>query len=186
MDINKHNEKAWDLSVEMKNRFTLGLDDHEVALAKKGSISVLLTPKTKVPSSWIDDLKGKDILVLAGAGGRQAILLALSGANITLVDISKKQLDTDKDVCEKLNLKMKFIHSSADQLDMLDDESFDLIVNPLSNCFFEDLDIVWKACSRILRKSGEVIYGFNNPISYLFDFEKANIRRVSSKVFISI
>ena len=48
-------------------------------------------------------------------------------------------------------------------------------MNPLSNCFFQDIEEVWKQCARILRPGGVLIYAFNNPICYQFDYEQANI-----------
>lgn len=35
-----------------------------------------------------------------------------------------------------------------------EDNSFDLIFNPVSNCYIEDISLMWKECARIIRKGG--------------------------------
>jgi SAM-dependent methyltransferase len=90
------------------------------------------------------------------------------------VDISDEQLKQDQKVAKEFGLDIKTIDSSADDLSMLEDGYFDIIVNPLSNCFFEKLEPVWRECARVLRPGGKLMYAFNNPIAYLFDFKKAN------------
>lgn len=173
-NINEHNERAWDLSVQMNNRFTVPINEKELKRAKEGLFELSLCPNAPLPKEWYKDIKDKSILVLAGGGGRQAPLLAMAGAHVCVVDISGKQLDLDQAINDSFNLNMDLKKLSADDLGSLKSDSFDLIVNPLSNCFFENLDKVWEDCSRILKKDGEMLYAFNNPIAYLFDFEKAN------------
>ncbi|MEM7700254.1 MAG: methyltransferase domain-containing protein, partial [Verrucomicrobiota bacterium] len=53
----------------------------------------------------------------------------------------------------------------------LSDESFDIIFNPVSTVFVEDLDPVWRECARVLRPNGRLMTGFVNPSFYLFDHE---------------
>jgi hypothetical protein len=50
--------------------------------------------------------------------------------------------------------------------------AFDLIINPVSNCFVPDLDRVWTEAARVLKIEGELLAGFVNPVNYLFDGEK--------------
>ena len=54
-------------------------------------------------------------------------------------------------------------------LSVFPDESFDLIVHPVSNLFVPDVRPVWKEAYRVLRRGGALIAGFNNPVRYLFD-----------------
>ena len=53
------------------------------------------------------------------------------------------------------------------------DESFDLIVNAVSNLFIADIGIVWKECYRVLKSGGELFAGFMNPSFFLFDHKKS-------------
>ncbi len=59
-------------------------------------------------------------------------------------------------------------------LSMLADESFDLIIHPVSNLFVENILPVWEETFRILKYGGILISGFCNPVLYLFDDEEEN------------
>lgn len=52
-----------------------------------------------------------------------------------------------------------------------EDNSFDLIFHPVSNCYVEDVFHVFKECYRLLKLGGILIGGYNNGINYLFDSE---------------
>ena len=39
------------------------------------------------------------------------------------------------------------------------DETFDLIVNPVSNCYIKEVEPVFKECYRVLKRGGELIGG---------------------------
>ena len=58
-------------------------------------------------------------------------------------------------------------------LSMFSDESFDLIVHPVSNSFAPDIRKVWTEAFRVLRSGGVLVSGFTNPMVYLFDYELA-------------
>ena len=58
------------------------------------------------------------------------------------------------------------------------DESFDLIVHPVSNLFVPDIRPVWREAYRVLRRGGALLSGFNNPVRYLFDEERAERDKV--------
>ncbi len=175
IDMNKiveHNKKAWDLSVEAKNRWTIIASDEEIQKARDGKAEIVLSPIKVVPKEWLRKLPEKKILGLASGGGQQGPILAAAGADVTIADLSPKQLMQDRQAAEKYQLKIETVETSADDLSMFSDNSFDLVVNPCSNCFFENLEPVWKEVSRVLKTDGEIIYCFLNPISYQFDFEK--------------
>src|SRR4051812_4374534 len=44
----------------------------------------------------LGEVKGKDVLCLAGGGGQQSVAFALLGANVTVVDLSAEQLQRDQ------------------------------------------------------------------------------------------
>jgi ubiquinone/menaquinone biosynthesis C-methylase UbiE len=56
-------------------------------------------------------------------------------------------------------------------LSMFPDESFGLIIHPVSNCFAPDIRTVWAEAFRVLRHGGAMLSGFANPVRYLFDQE---------------
>ena len=57
------------------------------------------------------------------------------------------------------------------QLDCFEDESFDMVVNPCSNCFVSNVRPVWNEAFRVLKTGGSLMTGFTNPIRYIFDDE---------------
>ena len=58
-----------------------------------------------------------------------------------------------------------------------DDEVFDLIFHPVSNCYIEDVYHVWKECYRVLKKGGILLAGFDTGINYAFDEEEKTVIR---------
>ena len=155
--VRDFNEMSWDLSVEDANKWTVPTRHEAIERARNGDVSITVTPVKKVPSSWLGELKGKKVLGLASGGGQQAPILAAAGADVTVLDLSSKQLEQDSLMAEREGLKIRCVQSSADDLSMLDDQSFDLIVNPVSTCFFPDLPSVWKECRRIIKPEGSLL-----------------------------
>lgn len=56
-------------------------------------------------------------------------------------------------------------------LSVFEDESFDLIVHPISNTFIPDARPVWQEAFRVLRPGGALLSGFDNPVIHTFDQE---------------
>ncbi len=80
----EHNARAWDSEVEKHTIWTDGCTEEQITKAQQGELDMVLSPFKQVPSSWVADVKGKQILALACGGGQQAVLLALAGAHVTL------------------------------------------------------------------------------------------------------
>ena len=57
-------------------------------------------------------------------------------------------------------------------LSVFADESFDLIIHPVSNLFIHEIRPVWREAYRVLRHGGTMLSGFMNPLFYIFDFEE--------------
>ncbi|WP_042274825.1 class I SAM-dependent methyltransferase [[Clostridium] dakarense] len=169
MDILKHNSIAWDNEVKNKNKWTIPVTSEEVENAKNGEYTLLLTPTKAVPREWTSDLIGKNVLCLASGGGQQGPIFAALGANVTVFDNSKEQLLKDKMVSERDNLNIHLEKGDMRDLSRFEDETFDFIFHPVSNCFIDDIKVVWKECYRVLKKGGILISGFTNPLIYIFD-----------------
>jgi len=168
-DYIKHNQFAWNKQVEYKNQWTIPVSPEVITKAKQGIWHVLLTPWKPVPSEWFPDLKGKDLLCLASAGGQQAPIFATAGANVAVLDLSPKQLEQDEKVALREKLNLKTILGDMSTLSVFPDESFDLIFHPVSNCFITDVKPVWREAHRVLRPNGILLSGFTNPVAYLFE-----------------
>ncbi len=136
MDILSYNKSAWNKQVEQGNRWTIPVSPEQVASARNGIWSLLLTPIKPVPRDWFpNDLHGINILCLASGGGQQAPILAAAGANVTSLDNSPLQLERDRQVAQRENLEITTIEGDMADLSMFSNEEFDLIFHPVSNVF---------------------------------------------------
>ena len=124
----------------------------------------------EVTEDWLKDIKCKSVLCLAGAGGLQAPILACAGAKVTVIDISNKMLDKDREIADRENLDIEIVKGNMCDLSMFADESFDLIINPLSLMYIPDLSLVYKECYRVLKNGGQFIIMAPSPVNYLCDF----------------
>ncbi|HAT4125622.1 TPA: class I SAM-dependent methyltransferase [Clostridium perfringens] len=177
MDIKKINEIAWDNEVKLGNKWTIPLTKNKVLLAKKGVYKLLLTPNKEVPKEWIGDVKNKKVLCLASGGGQQGPIFSALGADVVVFDNSKEQLYKDEMVSKRDNLKIKLEYGDMRDLSRFNNETFDLIFHPISNCFVDNIEQVWNECYRVLDIGGTLISGFINPLVYIFDlyeWEKNN------------
>lgn len=171
MNILMHNKQAWNRAVESGNRWTVPVSSQEIAQARAGIWQVVLTPTRPVPASWFPPPAGLDVLCLASGGGQQGPILAAAGANVTVFDNSPAQLAQDRMVAERDHLALRTIEGDMADLSAFPDESFDLIVHPVSNVFVPDVRPVWREAGRVLRPGGALLAGVANPVIYLFDFE---------------
>src|SRR5712675_944311 len=103
-DILTYNRHAWDRQVERGNRWTIPVGPEEVARARRGDWTLVLTPTKAVPSDWFPPLPGLDVLCLAGGGGQQGPILTAAGANVTVFDNSPGQLARDRLVADRDDL----------------------------------------------------------------------------------
>ncbi|MBP9191456.1 MAG: methyltransferase domain-containing protein [Ignavibacteria bacterium] len=169
MDIVNHNKLAWDGYVEKKDRWTIPVSDEVLEKAKEGKWDIVLTPKKPVPKDWFPDLKGLKLLGLACGGGQQGPVLAALSADVTIFDNSGKQLEQDKTISDKFGLGIKTIQGNMKDLSVFPDNSFDLIFNPCSITFVDNVLPVWKECFRVLKPGGVLMTGLINPLSFLLD-----------------
>ena len=168
-DVVQYNKIAWDKKVAEKNRWTQPVSHEEIEDARKGNITIYLTPSKPVPSGWFPPFSGTDTLCLASGGGQQAPILAAAGMNVTSFDNSPCQLQQDLLVAEREDLQITTIEGDMADLSVFPDESFDFIFNPASTCFIPSVRPVWNECFRVLRKGGTLITGLINPVEFSFD-----------------
>ena len=147
----------------------------------------LLLPAKNIPKDWFPlDWKSTKVLGLASGGGQQIPILAATGANVTVFDLSEEQIKRDLEVCEEEGLSIKTIIGDMSSLDNISSEEFDLIINPVSNCFVQNVLQVWIECFRVLKPGGSLISGFNNPVAYALDtkaHENGDLKLVNSIPF---
>lgn len=147
--------------------------DHEIfQAAKEGKWEIKLTPVKYVPHSWFGDLKGKKVLGLASGGGQQMPILTALGAECTVLDYSDQQLESERLVAEREGYDIDIVKADMTQTLPFADESFDMIIQPVANCYVEEVKAIWKECYRVLKKGGVLLVGLDNEINYLFDSDE--------------
>ncbi len=171
MDVYAHNRDVWDRRVAAGDIWTIPVSPEVIAVARRGVVSLLLTPTTVVPAAWYPPLPGADVLCLASGGGQQGPVLAAAGARVTVLDASPAQLARDREVAAREQLDLTTVQGNMADLSAFPDGSFDLIFHPVSNCYAPAVRPVWRECARVLRSGGTLLAGFNNSVVYIFDEE---------------
>lgn len=177
MDVTEYNRKAWNGYVASGNKWTKPFTVEQIAAARAGDLSdVVLTPTKPVPDAWYGKggVAGKKILCLASGGGQQGPMFAAAGAVVTVYDMSDAQLAQDREVAEREGLSLDTVQGDMRDLGAFEDETFDLIVHPVSNGFVEEILPVWKEAYRVLKTGGVLLSGFVNPAIFTYDEDDAD------------
>jgi 2-polyprenyl-3-methyl-5-hydroxy-6-metoxy-1,4-benzoquinol methylase len=172
MNVTNYNKTVWDRYVANKVRWTIPVSKEEIDDARNGIWNIILTPAIPVPHNWFPDLNGLKILGLASGGGQQGPILAAAGADVTIFDNSENQLNQDRKLSNELNLNIKTVQGDMKDLSIFADQSFDVVFNPCSVVFTDDVIPVWKECYRVLKSGGILMTGLINPIIYQLKQDK--------------
>ena len=162
-------EKNMDNLVANNVDWTACASKEQLQVAREGKLSLSFFNK-EIPKEWLKDIQGKKVLCLAGAGGLQAPLLACAGAKVTVIYISNKMLDKDREIAKNEHLQIEIVKGNICDLSMFHNDFFDFIINPPSLMYIPNLSIVFKECYRVLNKGGIFIMIAPNPINYVCDY----------------
>ncbi|PKM39654.1 MAG: class I SAM-dependent methyltransferase [Firmicutes bacterium HGW-Firmicutes-9] len=165
-DINAKTVDQW---VEDGWEWGTPITHEQFLAAKAGDWSIVLTPTKPVPRDWFPDLKGKKLLGLACGGGQQMPIFAAAGAVCTVLDYSERQLESERMVAAREGYEIDIVRADMTKPLPFADESFDIIVHPVSNCYIREVEPVWRECYRILKPGGVLLAGVDNGINYIFD-----------------
>lgn len=136
---------------------------------------VLLTPTKPVPHDWFCDMKDAKILGLASGGGQQMPIFSALGAHCTVLDYSTSQLESERMVADREKYTIEIVQADMTEPLPFEDESFDLIFHPVSNCYVENVLPIWKECYRVLKHGGILLAGLDNGIGYVFNDEGTDL-----------
>lgn len=137
--------------------------------AKQGKWDVLLTPTIPVPHEWFGALAGKKVLGLASGGGQQMPVFSALGARCTVLDYSARQIQSELLVAEREGYEIDAIEGDMTKQLPFEDETFDLIFHPVSNCYVKDVLPVFAEAYRVLKRGGVLLSGLSNEINYIVD-----------------
>ncbi|MDR2571591.1 MAG: class I SAM-dependent methyltransferase [Oscillospiraceae bacterium] len=96
-------------------------------------------------------------------------IFSILGAACTIMDLSDKQLDSERIVAEREGYTINIVKADMTKRFPFEDESFDMIFHPVSNVYIEDVHHVWRECYRILRHGGVLMSGLCNGLIFAFD-----------------
>ena len=167
-DFLAHNQAAWDQLAAQDCEWSRPVTAETIAAARAGQWSVHLTPGP-LPQGWLDQPQGLRILCLASAGGQQAPVLAAAGADVTVFDLSARQLEQDRAVARRDGLALTAVQGDMRDLSAFADQSFDVVFHPISNLYVPDVRPVWRECFRVLRPGGSLLSSFYNPVVFVGD-----------------
>ena len=134
-----------------------------------------------VPREWIEPIAGKRVLCLAAGGGQQAPILAALGAKVTVLDLSEKQLQRDRDIAAAQGLDIKTVQGDMAAMDAFDNDQFDFVLNPCSVIFCDAVKPIWREVFRVLAPGGRFATGFINPLWYVFDAAKMDKGKLKAR-----
>jgi Methylase involved in ubiquinone/menaquinone biosynthesis len=163
------NAKTVDKWVEDGWEWGIPVSKETCEKARNGEWDVVLTPTIPVPHEWFPTMKGADLLGLASGGGQQMPVFAILGASCTVMDLSDKQLESEKIVSDREGYDINIVKADMTKKLPFEDNSFDVIFHPVSNCYVEDVYHVWNECYRVLRPGGVLLAGMDNGFNFLFD-----------------
>ena len=167
------NSKVWDSWVDGGIEWGIPITHEEYVKVKEGDWGVYLTPTKPVPKEWFLPFEGARLLGLASGGGQQMPVFSALGAECTVFDNSEKQLASEKAVARREGYTIRTIKGDMTKRLPFDDNSFDMIFHPVSNCYVEEVEPIWRECFRVLKKGGVLLAGLDNGINFLFnDYNK--------------
>ena len=143
--------------------------------ALAGNWDVVLTPTKPVPKAWFGDLKGKRVLGLASGGGQQMPIFAALGAVCTVLDYSPAQLESERMVSQREGYDIRIIRADMTKPLPFDDNAFDLIFHPVSNCYVREVRPIFRECFRVLKPGGALMGGYDMGINFLVDEKEERI-----------
>ena len=160
MDYIYKNQEYWNKFSIERGPWSRPASKEVIQKARLGNVEISVTTTKLIPKSWLPkNWKDIKVLGLASGGGQQMPIIAASGAKVTSYDFSEEQLRRDEEVCQEENLGQ------------LSTGKYDIIINPVSTCFTENVNTVWKECVRVLKEEGILITGQNNPVVYAISEE---------------
>ena len=165
----KRNAKIWDNINECLTDKATAISHEDYVAALHGELKVTLAGVKIVPREWFPELKGKEVLGLASGGGQQCPVFIAHGAKVTVMDLSDGQLANETFVAERENYHINIVKADMSEQFPFDDHSFDLIFNPCSNQYVENIQPVWKECARVIRRGGILMMGFIKKEVFMFD-----------------
>lgn len=120
--------------------------------------------------SLMPEVKGKSILDAACGPGKYAEILMAQGADVTGFDISPRMVAFAKE--RNKDAGTFFVHDLANPLDMLENESIDIVLCALALHYLQDWTPTIMEFHRVLKPEGHLVISIEHPF-FEFNFFKS-------------
>ena len=172
MNYREQNAKTIDRWIDEGWEWGKPISHETFVKAKGGEWDVVLTPTKPVPHEWFPPMRGLKILGLASGGGQQIPVFAALGAEVTVLDLSDRQLESERLVAAREGYDVRIVKADMTERLPFEDGEFDLVFNPVSLVYVERLDGIFKEVGRVLRRGGVFLCGLDNGVNFITNDEK--------------
>jgi SAM-dependent methyltransferase len=166
-EIARYNKAFWDTLAAEGFVYTRPWLDLDVALLEdfaSGKLPVMPAPHAFLfPQAIFADLAGQKVLCLASGGGQQSAAFALLGAEVTVLDLSEKQLAADREAAAHYGYEVQTVQGDMRDLSCFADSCFDRVYQAISLAFVPDLREVYREVARVLEPGGLYAVGHVMP-----------------------
>lgn len=107
--------------------------------------------------------QGARVLAIAAGGGWDAVLFAKLGAETTLFDISRRQLETVRTLARKERVRVRCVQGNMKDLSRFRDGAFDIVWHSHSLVFVDDAVRVLREVGRVLAPGGTYVMSTVHP-----------------------
>lgn len=158
-ELARYNKERWEELAQANIVFSCPALDLDVNTARK-----LIDPH-----DLVGNLNGRSVLCLASGGGQQSAAFGLLGAEVTVFDISKTQLQRDAKAAAHYGLTILFEQGDMRDLLRFAEDSFDIVCQPPSINFVPDARQVFSEVARVIRRDGFYRVDCANPFTMGID-----------------
>ena len=157
--IAEMNMKRWEKAVrnptDMTTKPWLNLDLDDIRKFANGTIEYLKVPGLILahPEPF-ENASEKKVLLLATGGGQQSAIFGLLGANVTVFDLCKGQLESDKKAAKHYGYEIQIIQGDMRDLSVILSDTYDIVYQGISLIYIDDVGQVFREVSRILKRDG--------------------------------
>ena len=169
MNIESVNRQAWNNATAERCPWVRPVSKETIDRARAGDWAVTLAGPRTVPDHWFGEVENCAILCLGSGGGQQAVVLAAAGAEVTSLDLSDEQVRRDQELSDEHALGINCVQGTMTDLSRFAENSFDLVFNPVSITYIDDVQSLWRECQRVLNPKGKLMVGAMNPYNFLFE-----------------
>jgi len=167
-EIARINKRHWEAggisSTDAGTRPFLDVDRDVIAAYAAGKSDQLPEPFEEGYSKRITrNVQGKRVLCLASGGGQQSVLYGLLGAEVTVLDLSAKQLQADHIAARYYGYRVETVEGDMRDLSLFEEDHFDLVIQGVSIGYVPDVRVVFKQVARVLRPGGWYRNTYMNP-----------------------